>query len=678
MADALQSAGGSVVQFGKFIAIHSSKRLKAFDNGASLAYQAVDSRDPSKKFIAIISDALSLPRASDSGVYEALADISLMRLIGSGVVRWPLDGRQKYVFLYQGGLGDCIVPKGKFSNTQWRHPEISSRFIQPMARVLKEIEMKSFVHGNIRPDNIFYSDNAKDKPIVLGDCLSAQHMSTQPALFLSIERAMAEPMGRGTGSIADDIYAFGVSLAMFLRKNDELAGMSDEAIIRKKLDVGSFATIVGNERFQVTFIEILRGLLHDDPNLRWGLEEIFMWLDGTRMNPAANLKRAKANRTITFIGKKYLYTDTLAMDVHKNPNELATLISDGMLHSWLEKSIDDKAVFERYETILERVNSNVKLSNDNDYLACQVTMALNPMLPIFYKKRVFTHDGLGALLAVDAAQDKKLSFYKEVINNNILDHALDVKEHASQGDTLLLLKMYDRCRVALKQTKVGHGIERCIYMMCKNAPCLSPKFKNSFVHTPLNALITYERLSKAGGQTSLFMDRHSVAFFSVHAPNLIEHSLYELNDPNKDNKIAGNLKFFSTIQKRKKGGDYPAVASVFLDSLSGVFKRFNNKELRKQLEGAVKAAASAGDLITMWDMLGDDNTLSRDKRAFGIARKEYKFLQDEYNKYNAALANKATYGIVNGRNTAAVVSWMFATVLTLLSVFAFISGYKIF
>lgn len=662
------------VRFGKNIVISTKSRLKRFDNGTAQAYQA---SDKSKKYVAIVSGIESFCRWTAVNTYDSLTDTSFMRMVGNGIVTWT-DGTQKYVFLYDSGLGECLVPEGATSDVQWRHPEIVEYLIQPVARVLRDMQDKTFHHGSIRPSNIFHSASDKKGQVILGDCLSVHSCSSQPEVFMPIEKSCCHPMARGNGSISDDIYAFGVSLAMFLRKGDETSRMSEEDLLRSKIENGSYNTIIGKERLPSIFIEVLRGVLHDNPKLRWGVDEIFMWLDGTRMNPPPQSRRKKANRPLIFNGQKYLYADSLALDLNDNMTDLAGMIEDESLHQWIEKSLAEPLVLERYEKATERISALGGASVNLDFSAAQVRFALNPALPVRYRQKVFCYDGAGGMIADACYQKKDMSFFDDILNLNLLDHAVASKG-LHQTDVVNRLRLFDRCRTALRtKGKIGQGIEKCVYMLAPTAPCMSPMFKGFFVNGHTSALNVYEKLSKKGGQPALFMDHHAIAFFSAHNPNETDRVIYDIDSDSKDKKVIGNLKYLATMQMKAKKAPVPAVAKVFLDAMSGVYSKFKNKKLQEKTKKNVEAAAAAGDLISMLSYIEDIALLKKDKNAFMVARREYAALQNEYNEYNRRMANKSTYGVTNGRDVAAVVAWLISTIVSVFVVFAFLSGYRIF
>ncbi|MGH1378814.1 MAG: hypothetical protein ACRBB3_08325 [Alphaproteobacteria bacterium] len=666
-----------LVTFGKNIVISTKKRLPQFDNGPALAYEAHNPKNKSKKFIAIVSGMENLPRYNFVANYKNLTSVSFLNLVSSGAAFWPPENSQKFIIIYDRNIDKPILEEGAISNVNWRHPEIISLFIEPMVTMIREMRDKGFCHGSIRPSNIFFPYGSEKMPVILGDGLSAQPSSTQPSLFLPINKALADPMGRGQGSVEDDVYAFGVTLLLFLRKNDELSVFDDEEILRRKVEFGSYSTLIGKERFQESFLELLRGVLYDDEEKRWSVDDIFSWLDGVRITPLTLGQKKKANRPFSFNGKKYLYAELLAVDLYKNTEELADLIDDGSLDRWLRKSLDDTALLERYEKAVDAVSSVGSMSDNIDYSVFHLGIALNPALPAHYKGKSFTYDGVGALLFRDACEGKDLNVFKEVLKLNILDYAL-VSENLNQAIMMNIFKQYDTCRAALSGNKMEQGIERCIYTLCPSAPCLSPKLKGYFVYSGGSLLSTLEALCKKGGQVSLMVDNHIAAFFAVRNSSFMSSYLIDFNSVEKNNKILGNLHFMAALQRQSSIKSLPAIASVLIESLSDVYKIYKNVGTRTKTEESVKAAAKEGDLITMSSLVDNPDELLRDEKGFSIAKAEYKLLQNEYSQYNSKLANKKTYGLSNGHDIASSISWLASTIITVIVVLAFMSGNQIF
>ena len=74
------------------------------------------------------------------------------------------------------------------------------------------------------------------------------------------------PAGRGEGAPADDIYALGVLLLALCRV--PLPDLDDAAILQRKLEFGSYAALVGQERLPPGIAELVKAKLAEDPDHR--------------------------------------------------------------------------------------------------------------------------------------------------------------------------------------------------------------------------------------------------------------------------------------------------------------------------------------------------------------------------------------------------------------------------
>ena len=110
--------------------------------------------------------------------------------------------------------------------------------IKPIADGLVELGLKGIAHRAIRPDNLYYMDEARTK-IVLGGCVTSVPAHDQPVVMETIESGMAMPSGRGGGTYADDMYAFGASVLMLNIGRHPMPGVPDTEIIRRKIAAGS-------------------------------------------------------------------------------------------------------------------------------------------------------------------------------------------------------------------------------------------------------------------------------------------------------------------------------------------------------------------------------------------------------------------------------------------------------
>ena len=247
--------------FGDSVEILCDERLPEYDSGPALAYRARNKDGGAAEFFALVCEKHLTPRTTAAHIYQNISNGAIMPLISRGVAYWTPVKQERFIFLYRQISGKRIHQVGEEMALSWRQETVMETMVKPMAEMLRDFRDSSFFHGGIRPSNMFAANSTgKIENIVLGDCLALPPSYLQPVLFEPIERAMSQPVARGEGTAADDLYAFGVSLAVILRAHDPLLGMTDYEIIREKMEHGSYAAITGKDRFKGSILELLRGM----------------------------------------------------------------------------------------------------------------------------------------------------------------------------------------------------------------------------------------------------------------------------------------------------------------------------------------------------------------------------------------------------------------------------------
>jgi hypothetical protein len=348
---AKQQLTGDIV-FNENITIYAGTRIPHYDQGPVKAYAARGTGSvPSGLFALICEDHLT-PRTFKTPNYAAIINPSLVPLVASGPVMWPQTGREKYCYVYANTLGNQIMKDDLRGGLGMKPDFVMNSVIRPLVNTLADMRDKDIVHGNIRPANLYDGGNRNLERAVLGECLCLPPGYNQPVLYETIDRGLVSPVGRGTGTHQDDLYSLGVTIAVLMRHFDPMEGLSDEEIIEKKMDEGSYVALLSRDRFSGAVLELLRGLLQDDEDQRWTIDEVLQWMDGRRLSPKQAQRRPKANRPLPFNGGKYIRPELLARDIHKNVNEARQLIDSGEIEQWLSRALENKMATARYEAAL--------------------------------------------------------------------------------------------------------------------------------------------------------------------------------------------------------------------------------------------------------------------------------------------------------------------------------------
>ncbi|MBX2834823.1 MAG: hypothetical protein KTR28_07610 [Micavibrio sp.] len=666
------------VHFNKYIEIFPQRALPKYNVGGNKAYEAVSTEHGDNHLVAIVCERHNIPRRLATTKYKMLNNPYLANLLAQGVVAWPLSGDERYVFLYVNNFGAPLLLPNQEAALGWRPDEAMEYFIRPFVSIFQDFKEKDLVHGAIRLTNVFSGfesneNNERPKKIVLGDCFSTPPSFSQPLLYESIERAMADPAGRGLGTRSDDLYAFGVCIAILLRGADPINGMKPENILKRKIEMGSYGTLIGKERIKGEILELLRGVLHDDPSQRWTIAEVLEWVDGKRLTPKQALVRRKAPRPFTFGEEKYYLLPMLAMALDENVTETRRIVEDETLLNWLQRSVDDDGGVENFLKALEFSRDGGTGAGYAEKLLANVSSALDPYGPLRYKGMRLTGDGFGSSLAESVAMGKDLAPYAEIISSGIMVTWLTFQQNKSI-DIAGLFTKYEQCKRFIRSRRIGDGIERCLYLLNKETPCLSDAFSKSYVTTAEKMLKVYEGLSQKGKAPTLYVDRHVAAFLMEREPKVIEQSLYDLNSGEKHKIMLANLRVLSEIQVRFGVGRVPAVAKAFSSLGETICERFKDKELREKVSKEIQDAAKSGVLKKILDILDDDTVVNSDLNNFKLAFKEYETLRGEAVELDLALQDKESFGVETGRQWASIISCLLAAMVLVISVLAFVTS----
>src|SRR3546814_10578515 len=90
-------------------------------------------------------------------------------------------------------------------------------------------------------------------------------------------------------------------------------------------------------------MEVLRGLLNDDPRDRWTLDDLTLWVSGRRLSPKPPAMPQKANRPFEFQGVGHMSCCELGEGFSRHWDAALECLTDGSLDTWLRRSLGDEA-----------------------------------------------------------------------------------------------------------------------------------------------------------------------------------------------------------------------------------------------------------------------------------------------------------------------------------------------
>lgn len=659
---------------GDDIKIFPDRRLPHLDKKDIKAYEA-ETRSGGRGFALVCSDHMVI-RADVVHKYTNVITSALPKLAGAGVVFWQPEAKEKYVMVYENTLGKPLSSRSAGQNIGIKADLALSTVMVNLVDAISSLHDRGVVHGNICLSNIFDGGSPNYESAMLGECLCAPDGYAQPILYETIERAFASPVAKGEVAFSDDIYALGVVLALLVAPHDCTEGMSQEEILMHKLELGTFNLMTSRDRLPGQIIEMLRGMLDEDPNNRWTIWEVKETLEGRRVTGKQSGKSIpKSSRPIEFIKRKFFRPDVFAVHLPKEPSLVTQMVDNGDIYMWLNRSLQSKPYEERYERAVEQAKKNSSTSNFADRVSAFIAAAMAPGFPIFYKGMAFSPAGVGNLLADAIANRKDINPFLEILSGDLVSFWAQCKSSAGQVVVEDISK-FETCRMYLLQKHVGFGIERCLYFLSPYLHCMSDKLLAYHVRSSSDLLRALEQLAQQGkNRPSWFVDRHILAFLYTHDKSVVESNSADFNATEKFRQVIAVLKTFAKIQARDKMGPLPNLSTWIGEHTEDMVNRFHDRQMRKKVKADLEKLKSKGDLTSMAQLFNNQEEMQNDMRLFVQAMKHYDVLRLESRRLALELETNKNFGVGSGQQVATLVSGLVATAVVLIYlVFAVYAG----
>ena len=659
--ETVQEDWGNALSLEGRTAIYPDKPLPELNGAGGAAFCARLRNDASQDLMAIICSRGLQPRVDQVNAMKIVDASSVVRLRDAGVVHWPAQNASYYALVYERPLSGRYWQSLDETHPTMTEDNVNHTFVMPLIKALLEFQRTGIVHGGIRPTNIFWRDGSTTPPQI-GEGMSAPCGVGQSIIFETIERAMCQPIARGQGIHVDDCYAFGVTLAMVVLGHNPFKGMDDGAILRAKLERGTFNAVVGNHRLFPSHIELLRGLLSDDARQRWTAEDLEQWMTGRRLTPKSSDAGRRASRHFAVAGKEYWQVRPLAAALAENVLDAVKIIEDGSLEKWLVRSLGDE---ERYKSVGEAISQlreAGKAAHYQEQLVARVCIALDPPSPIRYRGIAVMPTGIASMLVDSMTTGNNLQIISEIISAQFVTLWVNMQREA-KTDLVPLAQQLERMRGLIEKTSFGNGLERALYEMNPSLPCLSPMLRSDYVASPRYLLPALERVASLGSHPTDPMDRHIASFLIAREKR--SETLFAAMGPNEVPVRRGlaMLSLFGEMQYRYGPDQLPRLCSWIMPLVEPCLKRFLSKPFQDKVRRQAKEAVDKGSLSLLLKRLDDPERVMGDEHDFLMARKMYQDIQREIAIIEKSLQNKEIVAREMGRPVSASLASMIAIVL---------------
>ena len=667
-AAAAPAAGmGSALIFKVRYQIFPEQPLPQYDSPTATAFLASLRNDPSRAIMALICDP-DMPQR-----FEALDQMRAFNMPGMlkphdwGLLDWPgIDGK-RFIILMDRPQG----PRA-FGNLAGVEPGLSEEeivrgLLQPTLGPLKDMMSRGLAHRGIRPDNLFWIDEARTA-MTLGDGWTAPPGYSQPALFEPIESMMCDPTGRGPGLPSNDMYSLGATILFLLVGRSPIAAMTDAELLTNKIEFGTYATLVGQNRLPIGLMEVLRGLLSDDPKERWTINDIDQWLSGRRLSPKQSKLPQRASRPFEFGGAEHFNARSLGTAFAADFKEAGPAAKGKALDGWLRRALGDEA---KANAVLATIASSVGSSarNVDDRIVARVCTALDPIAPIRYRGFGVTIEGLGmALLAALPHRDVRQTVC-EIIGSRLAIHWVAAQAKPA-SEEVRIVQVLEKLPAILENPVLGYGVERAVYELNQTQRCLSPMFDGLIVTDIEHVLPALELAARATDRFDAPMDRHLAAFIAARLRRTNDDLIRPLSSVDNEARYMGSLRLLAHIQETASGGAVPALSRWIAELLAPNAEMYHHRSRRERMAEKLSRVSEGGNLSELLMVLDDKSERIADQQGFNQAQTEYRSLEGTINEMEMGENDRLNDVQTVGEQIAAAVAGLLLCVVTAFVVLA--------
>ena len=632
--------------------------MPEFDTSFAKAYAATHAGIASGDAVALVGIGAMPFRFEFAASLRGADQLNMLQVLDFGPVRDPETGRPVPGICYVRPGGNALVARTDVPFPPLREDLIIRDVVAPVTEALSELKQRRVFHGRINPANLIRRDGPQGK-VVVGDAVAGPPGYDQPPAFETIERSMADRIGRGPGTSSDDLYALGVTIVVLCLGIDPFAEQPLEAILESKLERGSYSALVGQNRLPQRLLEPVRGLLTDDTDARWTIADLDLWLSGRRLSPKQATTPLRAGRPLRIGANTYQTVRSLAHGITQDVPSASPCIGDGSVNNWLRRTIGDEHLADDVEAVVAHSNSR---AFRDERRAARVAMILDPLGPIRYRGRSFLPEGIGWAMAEALDRGEPFNEIADFIESGLASAWYQTRYEAGTEKSRKS-KLFEQQRSLLAETSLGFGIERCLYDLNPDLPCQSPLLDDYYVLDLPGLIRALDEIAGRAERPQEPLDRHIAAFILSRTTRIAINPFKVLSRPgDASGRAMALLILFSNLQVQTGQRHLNHLAAWMVSQLEPMLAEYRSQRLRSSLKERLVSCAAQGNMTQMLQAVHSPKILAGDKSAFAAARREYA-INDKIVRIKAMeLENSRRIAEHLGHQYAAVTSGLLAVV----------------
>ena len=551
-------------------------------------------------------------RSRPLGALAGVACPAMLIPVAHGRLRTPSGDTGYFVI--------CPAPPGPSlaaSPRPWPEAELLEYLLKPAVQALALLQARNVTHRAIRPDNVFQA--GPRTPVALGCAWAAPPACHQPAWMEPPSSAACLPTGRGDGSIADDVYALGALMVMLALGVDPVAGVPDDELLRRKLDTGSYAAIVGAHRLPAGVADLVRGMLADDAEHR-PLPALLANPTAARARRIAGRPVRRAQRPLT-LGMRQAWTArTLAHAMQAEPADGIAQLRAGAVGQWVRRGLGDSVAAGQIDAIVQLRDAEAAAGNDaaDPLLVTRAIATLDPAAPLVWRSVCLWLDGLGP--ALDHALRHAPEQVAELTEIVVARVPIAWAEHReADGDQAGSHVREADMRSWSSAGKGPTGPLRLAYSLNPLAPCASPTTARAWVIRLADLLPALEadcvRPLQLGQR---LVDADVAAFIEARRDERLDTDINRLAVAMKPADPLSEVRLLARLQAKLSSTSLPNLSLRTAELLRPSLDRYHSRTRREQMAVRMAALAQSGQLTPFVALMDNAGERVSDESGFAV------------------------------------------------------------
>lgn len=598
----------------RFEIIFASPQPEHDTNGAK-AYKVLDRITPQRELFALICSNQTAPRLSLLPYYKSIEHSNVLKLVEYGTVITPPQNTRNLALIYQTPAGPRVSDLKNLPSFR-KNAESFKHLFFSLLNALEVLKSYGIVHRAIRSDNIYFKDSSCSE-IVLGDCLAAFPAFHQPNAYETIESLMADREGRGDGTDRDDAYAVGVTALSLLYRKELLPTATAPEVLRLKLKKTSYSVLSAEDKMPNPYVNLFKGLLHDNPELRWTYIQAYNFLDGKPNSFGLGGNTEAPKKSLIINGEKYYTPISLVVAMQNTVDEAVDLIRNGKLLDWVRSGLEDEKLYTQMEKLIKADGTSLP----PQILVAKVCILLNPSAPIKVNNISAFPSGLSKSIFYTIKNQAPLTAYTDFFAYDLIKLWYNEQSSSRSPSNAAEFKTY------ISRRDYGYGIERIMYDFDNDLPCISPLLGDEFVISAPQILKALDNAYAAKKISAAPYDKTIIAYLRCKLGKKIDTILSELNSTKPTTQISALLHLYSNIQSKFGPAQLPHLAQWLINYSLPLIKSYHNIKFQKYLEREIIKYAKDGHLMDLYGLLESDEARNSDLRQYTQALKEANLLQ---------------------------------------------------